>query len=777
MRQWSRRDAGKILLTASTGLLLTSRESQAAEHAAGTEPGNGPGAPQPTSPQVAGRASKGDAGGHSQRAVVPAGPEWSDVLVVEGPEPMVSYRTGWVVYEESLTDGHFVGRGWNGAGYINFYDGRLDPSEHRMPESFRLEMDGQSLVSDWKWGGCEKHSLAGGRTEAVVTLVHALRPVTVKVHTALDGTAVLTRWLEVQNTSKQPAALAAVCSWSGVLQKTDRWRSHLGETKLPLYSLGYFDGSHWGEEGSFAWHDMPLAGYRVDGRYGRDQWRHPMFMLRNNATGEFFFGQLAWTGGYSLTFDLNPEVGKSGGAALTFTAGPDAPAPMRIVAAGETVTTPEVHLGLTFGDLDTSVQAMHTHLRKSVFVPPARGKRGWIESGIGPELEITVDQVNHAIEAAAELGAEVFFIDASWYAKPGADWWKTVGDWTVNRQRFPEGIKPFRDRVHAAGMQWGLWMDAERVGSESPVAKEHPDWLAMNYSGKREMGGQLDLTNPDAARWMESQIVKVIEENELDFFRLDYNTNPGRGISTIRDGYIENGYWRYYDTQYAIYDRLRQRFPKVIFENCAGGGARTDLGMVRRFNHTDITDWQIAPRSFSITNGLSMALPPENIDRLLGGQSGQTAADFDFQSRLLLFLEPKFGFLYPVGSQPNPVFMSRAKRWVGLYKDFVRPFLYTSRIYHHTPEVLGLDPQGWGVLELASNDRTRGICGLFQLSAPTRAEYRLYPRGLDISKRYKVTFDNAGETVTVDGFTLLEQGLLVRLEGALTSELLIFEAV
>ncbi len=779
MRRWSRRDAGKILLTASTGLLLDVKRGRADELGLKAEDSREQTRGDGVDASYGGQQSsnKSLAGARSQQGTTGA-PDWSDVLVVEGAEPILSYRTGWVVYEESLTNGQWVGRGWNGAGYINFYDGRLNPSEHRLPEAFRLEIDGQALISEWKWGGCETKPAEGGRTQTTVTLIHGLRPVTVKVHTALDGTAVLTRWLEVTNTSKQPAALATVCSWSGVLQKTERWRSHMGDTKLPLYSLGYFDGAHWGEEGTFRWHDMPTAGYRVDGRYGRDQHRHPMFMLRNNATGEFFFGQLAWTGGYSFTFDLNPEVGTGGAAAaITFSAGPDAPAPQRILAAGETVTTPEVHLGLTFGDLDDSVQAMHTHLRRSVFLPPARGQRGWVESGIGPELEITVDQVNHAIDAAAGLGAEVFFIDASWYAKPGADWWKTVGDWAVDRQRFPEGVKPFRDRVHAAGMLWGLWMDAERVGAQSQVAKDHPEWLAMNYDGKREMGGQLDLTNPDAAKWMESQIVRVIEENELDFFRLDYNTSPGRGLRSVRDGFLENGYWRYYDTQYAVYDRLRQKFPKVIFENCAGGGARTDLGMVRRFNHTDVTDWQIAPRSFSITNGMTMVLPPENIDRLLGGQDGQTTADFDFQSRLLLFLEPKFGFLYPVGSKPNPVFLARAKRWVNLYKTFVRPLLPTSRMYHHTPEMIGLDPQGWGVLELASSDRTRGICGLFQLSAPTTEEYRIHPRGLDISKRYRVTFDNLAEAAVVDGYVLMEQGVLVRLPGALTSELLVFEAI
>jgi alpha-galactosidase len=701
------------------------------------------------------------------------------VLLADGPEPIVSYRTGWVVYEESLTKGQFVGRGWNGAGYVNFYDGRLDPDEYPAPEAFRLEMDGQLLATDWKWAAFDRLPSSNGNSQATITLQHAMRPVTVKVCTKLDGTAVITRWLEITNTGKQPAALAVACPWSGVLRKTDRWRSHLEGTSSPLYSVGYFDSTHWGQEGDFHWHDMPEAGYSVDGRYLRGRYRHPMFMLRNNAMGELFIGQLAWTGGYRFNFDLDSEIGQrsapENAAALTFSAGPDGPPPLRVIAPGETVSTPEMHLGLVFGDLDNAVQAMHTHLRRSVFLPEARGRAAWVESGIGPELEITPEQLNHSIDVAAAGGAEVFFIDASWYAAPFSNWWKTVGDWNVDRQRFPEGLKPFRDRVHAAGMLWGLWMDAERIGDDSAVAKQHPDWLAMNYDGERKIGGLLDLTNPDAAQWMEQQIVRVIEENKLDFFRLDYNTDPGRGIKTVRDGFVENGYWRYYDTLYAIYDRLRARFPQVIFENCAGGGGRTDIGMVRRFGHTDITDWQIAPRSFTITNGMTMALPPEYIDRLLGGQDGQTAADFDFQARLLLFLQPKFGFLYPAGAQPNPVFMQRIKHWVDLYKNFVRPFIDTSRIYHHTPEISGLDPHGWGVLELAAEDRTRAICGLFQLSAPEHAEYDLRLRGIDVSRRYRITFDNSGQSTSVDGFTLMEQGITIRLDGALTSELLVIE--
>ncbi len=704
---------------------------------------------------------------------------WSDVQLTTEPAPTVGYRTALVAYEESLIKGRYVGRSWNGAGFLNDWESpRLDPARHPTPQAFWLEIDGQLLASHWAWGGLEENLEPQGR-HVIVTLQHEVRPVTVKVHTLLDGTPVLTRWLEITNTGDRPAALAAAYPFSGVLKTTPRWRAHLRDRNAPLYSIGYMADSHWGDEGNFQWHPLPNAGFRIDGRFRRDRHRHPMFVLRNNATGEHFIGQLAWSGGYAFEFDLDADVGLTDGSArLFFRAGPDAPAPQRIIAAGETIVTPEMHLGLVFGDLDEAIQAMHDHLRASVFLPQARGRGGWIETGIGPEVEITVDGVWHAIETGARAGAEVFFIDASWYAAPHSDWWSTVGDWEVDRQRFPDGLKPFRDRVHELGLLWGLWMDAERIGPKSAIVQAHPEWLGTAYDGERRLGGLLDIAQPAAAQWMEDQIAGLIEKEELDFFRLDYNVGGlGPGSYNERDGYIENGYWRYYQALYGIYQRLRARFPNTIFESCAGGGGRTDIGLVRNFSHTWVTDWQIAPRSFTITNGMTMALPPEYVDRLLGGQDGHITGDVDFQARLLLFVRPTMGFLAPRGQPASPALLGRVQHMVKLYKEFVRPFMATGRIYHHTPAFDGPEPKGWGVLELASADRSRGMAGLFQLSDPGEPEYLLRVRGLDLGRRYRVTWDNSGQTCEVDGFTLMKQGLPVRLEGALTSELLLFEAL
>ncbi len=705
---------------------------------------------------------------------------FADARLANDPHPTIGYRSGLTTYEESLIRGQFVGRAWNGAGFLNAWDDvRLDPDKTAQPESFWLEIDGQALISHWEWAGFEQQQEERG-LHVMTTLRHTLRPVTVVVHMLLDGTPVFTRWLEITNTGARSVALNAVAPWSGTLPAIARWRAHLADRSQSLYSVGSMVSSHWGDEGNFQWQALPNARFSIDGRYRRGRHRHPMFVLRNNATGEFMVGQLAWSGGYTFEFDLNADPGGADEAArLSFRVGPDAPAPQRVIAPGETVSTPEVHLGLTFGDLDTAIQAMHTHVRRSVILPQPRGQGGWIESGIGPEIEITEASVFHAIENAAAFGAEVFFIDASWYGAPHSNWWDTCGDWDVSLERFTRGLKPIRDAVHARGMLFGLWMDAERIGTNSRVAKEHREWWAKTDGGETApLGGLLDLTQPAAAQWMEEQIARVIEENELEFFRLDYNVGDlVTGFGAPRDGYFENGFWRYYEALYGIYARLRPRFPNVILENCAGGGGRTDLGMVRHFSHTWVTDWQIAPRSFTITNGMSMALPPEYVDRLVGGQNGHIAGDLDFQLRLLLFVRPSLSFLSPLDTSLNPALLARITHMIDLYKRIMRPMRPTGRMYHHTPDFDGPEPRGWGVLETASEDRRQAIVGAFQLASPRESLYLLRLRGLDAGLRYRVTFDNSGQTAEVDGWTLMKQGITLRLEGALTSELLICEAL
>ncbi len=199
--------------------------------------------------------------------------------------------------------------------------------------------------------------------------------------------------------------------------------------------------------------------------------------------------------------------------------------------------------------------------------------------------------------------------------------------------------------------------------------------------------------------------------------------------------------------------------------------------MVQRFSHTDITDWQIGPRSFRVTNGMTIALPPESVDRLVGGQDGHTTGSIDFQARLLLFARPSVAIFDPRGARTNADQVARIRHMVDLFTGFVRPHLRDGRIYHHTPTLHGAEPQGWGVLETASRDRCRAIIGVFRLSAPGGDTITVRPRGLDRGRRYRVTWDDSGQIAELDGVALMESGLAIRRDGALTSELLLFQAI
>lgn len=715
---------------------------------------------------------------------------FKDIVVQQfGEKYEISYRTGLAVYEEVFSGGQLMSLGWNGAGYMstvitNPRPPRLEPDGYVEPQAFQLEMDGMSLGSHWRWDGYEITTEATG-LQLVVRLQHELRPVAVNVYTLIDGTPVVARWLEIANTGDQPAALSAVSTWSGGLQTVRFWKSYLKEGS-PLYSIGYMADSRWGNEGRFQWHPLPNAVFSLN---RGQRHRHPMFLIRNEATGEFFFGQFAWSGDFSFSFELDADPGETvpghdAESRLSFKIGPKAPAPLRVVAAGETVRSPEVHMGMMFGGFDDCIQAMHDHLRQSVFtLPEARGRGNWIEMGLGAELEMSEEITYRQIEVAAQLGVEVFFIDAGWYVPPGAQnqLGERLGDWNVSLERYPGGIKPIRDKVREKGMLFGLWMEAERLGKLTEFYKDHQDWYSVAYNGvdsMNRMSGQIDLARDEIAAWVEEQICRVIEENELDMFRLDYNAGHIKsGGYNKRDGFAENSYWRYYEHFDAIFDRLRRKYPDVIFENCASGGARTDIGTVRRFSHTWVTDWQVAPRSFSITNGMSMALPPEYVDRLIAGQAGHVTADILFQVRQLLFVRPTVSVFHPYGVEGNPEQLGHVRRSFDIYKNFIRTFMSTGRIYHHTPQLDGFEPKGWGVLELASKDRDRGVAGLFLLSNPQEREYVLRLRGLDRSRTYKVTWDNSAQTAEINGYVLMHQGLTIRLEGALTSELILFEAI
>ncbi|MDD5599118.1 MAG: GH36 C-terminal domain-containing protein, partial [Victivallaceae bacterium] len=151
--------------------------------------------------------------------------------------------------------------------------------------------------------------------------------------------------------------------------------------------------------------------------------------------------------------------------------------------------------------------------------------------------------------------------------------------------------------------------------------------------------------------------------------------------------------------------------------------------------------------------------------------------DLDFLFRVIMFT----GFYLGGIPARSPGFQSKLKQYITLYKNFMAPLLSDCRVYHHTPVVRlegekGEEPTPYCVWEYTSQDAGTAAVGIFKLTDVSRS-YHFYSKGIDVGRKYRVSFDNNKSSCIVDGYILQQQGMEVNLSAALTSELILFEAI
>jgi len=709
------------------------------------------------------------------------------VRCIEQEQPLVRYHSGLTHYEEGLIQGRWVVRNWSTIGVVDY-----DPADYgplQLNAAFGIELDGVSLHRGWAWGGMSQAPAArDGQKHVVVKLDHQEMPVTLSVHTVLDGTAILMRRLELVNRGQRPMALGALWVWSGrvfpIQSGFKDWQNRpIFMTKHAPYSLGYYTQNKGFMEGDFQWRTIGTETLEIGQDVGRSGWGHPIAYLRDEASGQIFVVQLAWSSNWAIRViprqDDRAIWSRPEPPHLFLQAGPVAPGPMRVIEPGERFETPTVHLGCLHGDFSTMVQTLHEHQRRSVIMPMPQGRENLISfnhSGHDIEENTKEENLYKQIDAAVQAGAEVFTIDACWNGPDGQHWGLTTGDW-YPLDRLPSGLEPIFDYIRGQGMLCGLWCWIEAGHKESKLIKAHPDWLIQRDG--ETLNNQLDLAKPEVAAWVEAEIARLVERYRLDVFRIDYNETADEGGYNPRGGLMENNLMRYYEAWYGILERTTKRFPKLLIENCAGGGGRTDLGMMSRTHYTWISDYNVMPRSARTLATMQYALAPELTVRYMGtGMDAHIGGSADMQLRAaFLSGNPCLIGTWRDQEDLNAALLTRIRRAAELFRRHVRPLLGTCRVFHHTPVIPGDQPEGWCVLEYAAADKSKSVAGLFRLAGAAATEYVLRFGGLDRSRRYRVWFDNSSEQCEYSGAELLERGAVVKLAAPLSSEIVVAEAL
>ena len=701
----------------------------------------------------------------------------SKITELQEPQRGWRYHSGQAIYVERFRDGRLIAAQLQSTAIP--YHARHENADEL---AFNLQLDGESLYFGWELAESRVGvDAASGCPETLISLKHTWKPLRLDLLTLAAGDGFFRRRMKLTNVSAEKTlALNAVTPLAGtvftMMGAMDRGVLSLVESGGLPYRVGWMQDNEWGQEGNFQWQEVPLRTELAFGSLrGRSGHTTPFAVAHNNVFGGYFVASLAWSANWRMSFTCDQQV-NGDNSRLRYAVMPVSSAPMRLLAPGETIALPDVHFGLNHESFDQTIQAWHAYQRRHVLPRVGDGRQPFIYNHWGfTEHELSEASLRREIEIACEIGAELFMVDAGWYADANTPWPDTSGDWQVGN-RLPNGLEPVFELARSRGLLCGLWVEIESAGKASKLAATHPDWFIKRYGKTIER--VLDLAKPEVRQYVEDNIIRLIERYKLDMFRLDYNLDAWEGGFNERDGRQENTLWRHVEAMYAIFDKVRARYPKLQLENCSSGGGRTDLGLNSRFTTAWISDWLKMPRTLRILNGMSMAMPPEYIDRMFGVvMEGSYKGNPETQLQVTLLAHPAVSGLTPSLIEANPDLLALAKKYVTLYKEFIRPWHRDARLYHHTPVIPGVEASGWCALENVSADRTRAMAGIFRLIHAREDVFQFRFRGLDPARRYRVTTEPGGLVCDVSGLDLQERGLVIRLDTPLTSRLLLCESV
>ena len=457
------------------------------------------------------------------------------------------------------------------------------------------------------------------------------------------------------------------------------------------------------------------------------------------------------------------------------------------LAPGQALVTPRVFLGTAGGSLDDAVNAAQRYLKAHVYPKPLQNSP-WVAYDIwGTEAEGVEKALFDEIEFAADLGVELFYVDASWYqgsSKKGTgDWGCGVGHYTEDREKFPRGLAAMSERVHARGMKFGLWVGPNIVDSRLVPETIPRLWLAQVNGADRVLRipswespcDQVCLGSRGYIDYLKDNLSRLVRDFRLDWLKWDNSGIPGmpgrcdRGDHGHQTG---DGSYAALAGQYEIFESLHEKFPDLVLEQC-GYGSRHDLGLARTIRANWLSDASF-PASHVRQNAMvgRFAYPSfynggwviqEDPD--LEKAKGVAALDSLFRSRMIGL----FGFgtlngkLTERVSLFRPEVLEAARRNILLYKKY-RHLLHGDS-YALFPA--SGSPEGWQAVEFCSGDEAVILCFRAQ---STQSRMRIPVRGIQGRRNYDITMANSNQRRRVSGATLLREGLVLELSRPEMSE-------
>jgi alpha-galactosidase len=410
---------------------------------------------------------------------------------------------------------------------------------------------------------------AFGGDETLIITLNELSGFEVKlIYTVYEKSNVITRRAVIENKSRQPLMLRRAASY-----QLDFPESH--------YTLTAFTGA-WARERHKSEFILRQGTVSIGSRTGNSSnLCNPFFMLTTPLTGEESGAAYGFNLIYSGSHEAFAEVNAYG--KLRIVQGIAADNFAWPLETGQAFATPEAALTFSSAGKNGMSRNLHYFVRHHIvrgawaFKPRPVLVNNWEAT----YFRFNDKELIKIAGKAAAAGAELFVLDDGWFGRRNSEE-EGLGDYAVNRKKLPHGLNDFAGRIKKLGLMFGLWVEPEMVSKKSALYKAHPDWIVetpgyMPTEGRHQY--VLDLCNPEVQSYIIEQVGSLLENYPIDYIKWDMNRHIADNYSShVRhQGMFGHSYIK---GLYYVLKTLTAAYPQVLFESCASGGNRFDLGML-----------------------------------------------------------------------------------------------------------------------------------------------------------------------------------------------------
>ncbi|MCQ2525280.1 MAG: alpha-galactosidase [Lachnospiraceae bacterium] len=428
--------------------------------------------------------------------------------------------------------------------------------------------------------------------------------------------------------------------------------------------------------------------------------------------------------------------------------------------AGDKLQMPEVVSVYSDEGIGRMSRTFHDLYRNHLIRSPYKDKKRpiLINNWEATYFQFDTDKLIAIAKEAQKAGIEMLVMDDGWFGHRDDDN-SSLGDWYVNEDKLKGGLKYLVDEVNKIGLKFGIWFEPEMISPDSDLYRAHPDW-AIAIPGRTPVRSRnqyvLDLSRQEVVDYVFDVVSKVLHSANIEYVKWDMN----RQITDLGSyclGKDNQGelFHRYVLAVYQLQERLIKEFPNLLLENCSGGGARFDPGMLYYGPQIWCSDDTDAIERLGIQEGTALVYPLSSMGAHVSDCPNHTVGrNTPFSTRGNVALAGTFGYELDITKIPQEDRDSIPGQ-VEMYHKY-NPLVRTGDYYRIASYRENHYFDCYGVV---SKDKSEALFTFVQVMGRPNYHSRIVRLdGLDPEKKYVVE----GEDVSYTGETLMKAGLQIQ---------------